>query len=453
MRERLTLLLVAGLTAGLSAEDWPAWRGPRGDGTSQETQVPLHWSAQKNIAWKAPVPGRGHSSPIVWGERVFVTSCLEEQGQRLLLCFERRTGRLLWQRVVLTSPLEPKHRLNSYASSTPATDGQFVWTSFLRLRPRTPADEPPRHLREPTPIPEHLIPEMVVTCFTVHGERVWEAVPGRFYSRHGYCSPPILYRDLVLLNGDQDAEAYLVALDKHTGRQRWRAARPNRTRSYCAPLLLEVAGRTQLILSGSLSITAYDAANGQLLWYVEGPTEQFVASPVHTQGIVFVTAGYPDYHNIAIRPTGRGNVTHTHVLWHEKKVPARKAAYVPSPIAQGPYFFLVSDTGYARCLEAKTGRQLWLERLGNHHSASPIAAAGYLYFVADEGTTYVLKASPTFTLVARNPLGEECYASPALADGHLFLRSTQHLWCIGPPFSSHAPAASQSASPAPPADR
>jgi outer membrane protein assembly factor BamB len=414
-----------------AAEEWPAWRGPRGDGTSHETKAPVHWGKNQNIVWRADIPGSGHSSPVVWGERVFVTTCLLKAQQRVLLCLDRRTGKRLWERVVLTSPLEPKHGLNSHASSTPATDGKYVWTSFVRLRPRTANDGPPAQPRETPVVAPALIPEVVVTCYTVDGDKVWEKVPGRFYSRHGFCSPPIPYRDLLIINGDQDAEAFLVALDRKTGAERWRTDRPSRIRSYCAPLLVHAGGRDQLILSGGESVASYDPSTGEQYWRIDGPTEQFVASPVYTAGVVFLTAGFPDYHNMGIRPDGRGNVTATHVLWHEKKVPARKASYVPSPIAYGPYFFVVSDQGYARCFEAKTGKALWMERLGRHHSASPVEVHGLLYFPSDEGVTYLVKAGPTFELVARNDLGEPIRASPAVAHGHIFLRTLNHLYCIG----------------------
>jgi outer membrane protein assembly factor BamB len=425
----LALLL---LPATAVAEDWPAWRGPRGDGTSHEAGAPVRWGPGENLAWKAPVPGIGHSSPVVWGDRVFLTTCLVKEKQRVLLCLDRKTGKTQWQRVVLTSPLEPRHHLNSHASSTPATDGKHVWTTFVRLRPQTAADGPPSRPREPSPVPKTLVPEIVVSCYTVDGEKVWEKVPGRFYSRHGFCSPPIPYGDLLLINGDQDAEAFLVALDQRTGAERWRADRPSRIRSYCAPLLVDVAGKKQMVLSGGETVAGYDPDTGKQLWAIDGPTEQFVASPVHTQGVVFLTAGYPDFHNLGIRPDGRGNVTGTHVLWHEKRVPARKASYVPSPIAAGDHFFVVSDLGWARCLDAKTGKQRWMERLGRHHSASPVSANGLLYFTDDDGVTYVVKAGPKFELVARNELGEECYASPAVSRGQIFLRTLHHLYCIGP---------------------
>jgi outer membrane protein assembly factor BamB len=432
MRPAACLALAAFLVPTLChAEEWPSWRGPRGDGTSLETGVPLRWGKGENVAWKAPVPGVGHSSPVVWGDRVFLTTCLEEEQQRVLLCLDRRTGRKLWDQVVVVSPLEKKHKLNSFASSTPATDGKHVWVSFLRLRKKTAGDGPPMKLREGSAYPADVIPEMVVTCYTVDGAKVWEKVPGRFYSRHGFCSSPLLYKDTVILNGDQDAEAWIVALEQGTGTERWRTDRPNRTRSYCVPLLIEAAGKTQLVLSGSLCVTSYDPDTGKLHWIINGPTEQYVASPVYGEGLFFLTTGYPEYHNMGIRPDGAGDVTDTHVAWHEKNVPARKAAYVPSPLAQGRWFWVVSDLGWLSCFEAKTGKRQYLEQLGHHHSASPVAAEGRLYFPADEGVTYVVKAGPAFEVLARNDLGEEIYASPAVSRGQLFLRGARHLYCIG----------------------
>jgi outer membrane protein assembly factor BamB len=393
------------LAAGAGAEEWPGWRGPRGDGTSKETGIPLRWSRTENLLWKTPLPGTGYSSPVVWGDRIFLTTCLEKKEQRVLLCLDRQSGKILWQKCVLTAKLEPKHGLNSYASSTPTTDGRHVWVAFLQGA----------HVQ--------------VACYDFKGKRVWLRSPGKFYSKHGFCSSPVLYKDLVILNGDHDGDGYLVALDKATGRQRWRTDRPNKTRSYCVPLLIDAAGKKQLVLSGSKCVASYSPDNGKLIWIIDGPTEQFVASLVFADNVLFLTAGFPERHVLAIRLDGKGNVTKTHIPWRHRKA----ASYVPSPVANGHYFFLVSDFGVASCYQAKTGKRLWLERLGRHHSASPVAAGGYLYFVDDAGTTFVLKAGPRFEVVSKNALGEACYASPAVAHGRLFIRTVKHLYCIGKP--------------------
>lgn len=397
------------ITAPLSAENWPGWRGPRGDGTSQEKNVPVHWSETKNITWKVKVPGIGHSSPVVYGDRIFVTSCLKKEQQRVLMCFDRKNGDMLWKQVVVKASLEKKHRLNSFASSTPVTDGERVYVTFL--------DEK----------------DVRVVSYDMSGKKVWDISPGQFFSRHGFCSSPILYKDKIIVNCDQDARgkyrAYIVALDRKTGKEIYRIDRPNRIRSYCAPLITKAAGKTQMVLTGCKCVTSYDPEDGKLLWIIDGPTEQYVASPVYTQGIFFITTGFPEFHNMAIKPDGSGNVTDSHVLWHEH-VDSFRASYVPSPIAVGEYFFLVSDKGFAHCFEAKTGKRLWMKKLGSHHSASPVTANGLLYFTDDEGITYVLKAGPKYEEVTRNALEDSCYASPAISEGRMYIRSTNYLWCI-----------------------
>lgn len=417
------------------AEDWPQWRGPWLDGTSTETRLPLTWSPGDNIAWKTPIPGIGHSSPIVAQGRVFVTTCLVEQKApekaRLLVCLDRRTGEALWRREVCTSPLENKHGLNSYASSTPASDGKLVYVTFLRSRPMTDDDarvEP--HIRDGIALWKTVVPEIVVAAYDFAGNKAWEKTPGRFYSRHGFCSSPILYENLVIINADQDATAFIVALDRTTGSEVWRVDRPNRMRSYCVPLIARAGGKTQMVLTGSLGVDSFDPASGKHLWHQDGPTEQYVASPVLGSGLFFMTAGYPTYHNWAVRPDGTGNITDTHVVWHEK-TSALKAAYVPSPLAIDRWFWMISDTGNLSCFEAKTGKRLWMEKLGDHHSGSPVLAGGHVYLTDDAGVTYVLKAGGTCDVVSRNPLGEACFSSPAVAGGQIFLRTSRHLWCIG----------------------
>src|SRR5579871_4055261 len=253
----LAALLACSLAA---AEDWPGWRGPRADGTANDTTYPLTWDAKTNVRWKTPLPG-GHSSAVVSKGCVFVTGCVEAEKRRVLYCLDRKDGSIRWQKTVLTAELEKKHRDNTYASSTPAADGEHVYTTFLDY------------------------PRMRVYCHDYAGNKVWDVSPGEFHSQHGFCSPPMLYRDMVIVNGDQDATAYIVALDRKSGKERWRADRPNKTRSYCPPVVVDAAGRKQLVLTGSKCVASYDPDSGKQLWLVNGPTEQFVSSIVLHDGL------------------------------------------------------------------------------------------------------------------------------------------------------------------------
>jgi outer membrane protein assembly factor BamB len=404
---RRDVLLLACFTAGchlIRAEDWPGWRGPRGDGTSFEHGIPLHWSAASNVTWKAEVPGTGHASPIVAGDRVFTVSALPDSQERVLLCYDRTAGKLLWQRTVLTSPLERKHSLNSYASSTPATDGQRVYVTFLDRS------------------------EMVVAAFDFQGRQQWNVRPGPFSSMHGFCSSPVIYQDSLIVNGDHDGEGYIVALSRNDGHTLWKALRENHTRSYCTPLIREMAGRVQLVLSGDKSVASYNPQTGARYWIIDGPTEQFVASPVYSEltSLLFITGGFPDHHILAIKPDGSGNVTRSHIVWRTNK----GAAYVPSPIIEGDYFLVVSDSGVAHCFETRSGKLAWQQRLGEHH-ASLVSVDGLVYFLSDLGITTVVKPGPQFVQVARNEIGERCFASPAISRKQIFLRGERSLFCIG----------------------
>jgi outer membrane protein assembly factor BamB len=419
MRAMAICLVVLVVPPFARAGDWPGWRGPHGDGTSDETGLPVKWGANDNIAWKTFIPGKGHSSPVVWGDRVFLTTCLEDEARhpedrarRMLLCLDRRDGRVLWQKEVIAAPLEKLHRLNSRASSTPATDGEHVFVTFLDASKD----------RDARP---------VVGCYDFDGRCIWQTSPGRFSSVHGFCSSPILYKDTVIVNCDHDGDGYVVSLAKADGSPRWRIERPNKTRSYCAPIIVDAAGKKQMVMSGSKCVASYDPESGKPWWTIDGPTEQFVSSLVYLDDTLFLTAGFPTYHYMGIRPDGEGNVTDTHVAWHHKVKNAREGAYVPSPIAYGHWCFAVSDDGVLNCFDVRSGEWKWRQKLGKHHSASPVLADGRLYFTADNGDTSVVKASDRFEVVSVNPLGEESYASPAISRGQIFIRGNNHLFCIG----------------------
>jgi outer membrane protein assembly factor BamB len=405
------------LATSASAENWPCWRGPRGDGTSAESEVPVRWNGDtgEHIRWKTPIDGRGHSSPIVWQDRVFVVTCVESSRSRELLCLDRDTGRILWRRTVLAAPLEKRHKLNSYASGTPATDGKRVYMCFLEADFGSSYEVTPGHL--------------VVAAFDFDGKPCWTVRPGRFSSVHGFCTSPVLFEDKVIVNGDHDGDSYIAALDRETGETVWKVPRRNQTRSYVTPIIREIDGRTQMIFSGSKHVISMDPRDGSEHWTIDGPTEQFVASLVYDGELLYLTAGFPEYHILAIRPDGHGNVTDTHIVWRT----TRACSYVPSPIISGQYFLVVSDSGIASCFEARTGQRHWMERIGDHYSASLTSADGLVYFLADDGVMKVIRPGPELDVVAVNELGEYCYASPAISEGRIFLRSEDHLFCIERP--------------------
>ena len=428
MRSRLAVVCLLTLllsTRPLRGENWPGWRGPRGDGSSQETNTPYTWDGEtgQNILWKVRVPGEGHGSPTVWGNRLFLVTCLPQSEERVLLCLDRQNGKTLWQRTVLHSKLETKHSLNSYASSTPATDGKFVYATFLQIDGRT---IPAPNVGSPRPVTPGAI---VVAAYDLDGNEKWKVEVGEFVSAHGFCSNPVIFDDLVVINGDHDGDGYLVALDRSSGEVRWRSRRENGIRSYATPIIREIDGRTQMVLSGSESVVSYDPRTGRRHWTMNGPTEQFVASMVFGKGLFFLTAGYPEHHIMAIRPDGAGDVTETHVAWRTN----RGAAYVPSPVLVGRYLVVVSDTGIASCFEAATGKRYWMNRIGTGYSASLVTADGFAYAVSDEGVTTVLRPGPQFQRIAECKLGEPCSSSPAISNGNLFIRGQQHLFCIGGP--------------------
>ncbi len=397
--------LIAAFSPFAKAENWPAWRGPRGDGTSIEKNIPVEWSSTRNVVWKTPLPGKGHASPVAWEDRVFLVTAIEQSSERLLLALDRTGGKILYQKVVLVAPFERIHNLNSHASSTPATDGQRIYLSFLDRD------------------------KMFVAAYDLDGNMLWEVRPGPFASMHGYCSSPILFKDKVIVNGDHDGPAYIVALDNKTGKTIWKTPRPNNTRSYCAAIIRQIDGRNQLILSGSKCVASYDPDTGRQHWIIDGPTEQYVASLVYNGELLFMTCGFPDRYIQLIDPTGTGNVTKSHVVFQTDQ----DCSYVPSPIAEGKYFLVVSDTGTATCYDGKSGKAYWRQRLDGRHSASLVSAEGLVYFTSDKGQTTVVKPGPEFNLVATNNLNEKIDASPAISRGRVYIRTWNHLYCIANP--------------------
>lgn len=403
---RLTLCALLAL-AGLGAaqgENWPQWRGPRADGSSLETGAPANWDPAKNLVWKVELPGSGYASPIVWGDRLFTVTALEKTQDRVLLCLDRKDGKLLWQKTVIKAPLEKKNNENGFASSTPATDGQRVYVSFLA------GDE------------------VVVGAYDFTGKQLWLVHPMRnFVNQHGYCTSPIVLGDKVIMKVDSKGDDFVFALNAADGKTAWQTARADGTQSFSPPLVIKAAGKTQLIVTGNKGVTSYDPANGKEIWKVDGPSEDFVAAPVYSEkaGLVFISSSWPKRELLAIKPDGTGNVTGSKIAWRTPE----GAPYVPSPIAAGDTFLTASNSYEAFCYDAATGKILGKEKIGKHHS-SPVLVNGLVYFLSDTGQLNVFKAGAKLERVQQAEFGEKMYASPAISEGQVFLRGDKHLFCL-----------------------
>jgi outer membrane protein assembly factor BamB len=387
-----------------NAQNWPCWRGPGGDGTTMETNLPTRWDSVTNIVWKVPVPGTGYSSPIVWNNRLFILTALNETNEKVLLCYDCKKGDLLWQKTVVKTAFEKKHNDNSYASGTPATDGRRVYVSFLDGQ------------------------DVVVAAYDFSGDQIWLQRPGTFFSPHGYSCSPALFEDKVIINGDSQGDSFIAALSKADGHIIWKNLHKKPAHSFSTPIFRNMAGKMQMIFCGNKEIISYNPDDGSCYWFVQGPSEDFCSSPVYNEksGLVLVSSAWPVRDLVAIRPDGQGDVTKSHVVWQSRK----GACYVPSPVCVGDYLLTTMTTGEVHCIEPATGNILWVKDLGTQYS-SPVVASGLVYMPNDEGVITVIKPGPGFELVAKNCIGERMYASPAISNGKIYLRSFQHLFCIG----------------------
>jgi outer membrane protein assembly factor BamB len=394
----------------LWAHDWPEFRGPTGQGHSSATDVPIRWSATENVAWKAAIPGGGWSSPVLVNGRVYLTSAISAAGVKDLkltaICLDARDGKLLWSTNVF-SPEDGSslHRKNSYASPTPLVRGGRLYVHFGHLG---------------------------TACLDLNGQVLWRQTSITYPSMHGNGGSPLLAGDRLIFSCDGITNPAVVALDRHTGKVQWKTPRDNdsvpKKFSFSTPLLITNAGREELISPGAGATYAYDPTTGRPLWKVStGTGFSVVPRPVFAHGLLFVNTDYDFPKLFAIRPGGEGDVTSTHLAWQT----GRGAPSTPSALVVGSELYFVSDAGIATCADAKTGQVHWNERLGGGFSASPVFAAGHIYFQNEEGVGYVLKAGKTFEQIAKNELGERTLASYAVDDGTLFIRGAEHLFRIG----------------------
>lgn len=438
----LTATAVWSLTAFVTsaapkAANWAQWRGPEGNGVSTETGLPAEWTPDKNIKWKTPISGRGHSSPIVWGTRVFLTTDVEGEvvpgaqavkhvieGQEFkhpdsvggdrkhtfkVLCLDRGTGKVLWEKTAYEGTVyDDRHRKGSYAAPTPTTDGTYVYAWF-----GAEGDG--------------------LYCYDFKGNQVWKTAVGKIASvGMGPGSSPVLFENLLILQCDEDEgkKSFIVALDKKTGKEVWRNSRQVQS-SWSTPLIVRTAQRAELVTSGFEWIISYDPKTGKELWKMKGLESNAIPSPLVGSGMVFLYAGFPAKRTLAVRLGASGDLTGSpNLVWRYDK----GTAYVPSSILYGDYLYLMSDRGILTCLEAKTGKVVYEGGripVPATFTASPVAFDGKILLTSEDGDTFVIKAGPKHEVLATNSVGEPVFASPAISDGLIFIRGEQNLYCIG----------------------
>ncbi len=409
-------------------DNWPQWRGPRGQGVSEEKNLPVEWSPTKNIKWKTPIPGRGHSSPIVWGNRLFLTTSIagaeipgaaavkhvinnqtvklsdtvgaERSHTLKLMCLDTESGKILWERTVYEGRMyDDRQKANTYASSTPATDGRYVYAFFGSEG---------------------------VYCFDFDGKQIWNASLGGIAKMgYGEGTSPVIFENLLIIQADMELGqgSFITALDKTTGKQVWKTARKNRA-SWSTPVLVRGGKQVELVASGSESVVSYDPFTGKELWQAEGLVSHAIPTPLAGDDNVFVYAGSHDKRGYSVR------LSDDKIQWRHDK----GTAYVASGILYDGSIYLITDSGIMTSLDARTG-QLRYEGgrlpVATTFFASPVAFDGKVLITSQDGDTFVIAAGPKHEVVRTNSLGEPVYASPAISGGHIFIRGEQHLYCIG----------------------
>ena len=435
-RHRLSVLALVGaisslLATPLLADDWPQWRGPAATGVSNETSLPARWSDTENVAWRASLSGLGISSPIVWGDRVFVTAQLGSgarlQGPRLdqggdsssaerslgadsatgrstdrfvrfvVQAFSRVDGSALWTYALdAQGQLPPVHDKHNLASASPVTDGDRVYAVFGSGQ---------------------------VVAIDMGGEAVWTRHLGQEFGPWsigwGNGSSPLLHGDTLIVMAYHGTASYLLALDARSGKQLWKVDRPRSVISYSTPIVVPGPEGDELIVNSSVGIEAYDPATGDQLWLFEEPNDFPIPMATYHDGVIYVSRGYRSGPYAAIRPGGRGDIGETHVLWH---VPTG-APYVSSVVYYDGLIYMAGDVGVITCVDAKTGERVWRERLGGVYTASPVAGDGKIYLLGESGETIVLQAGRTPEVLARNRIRGRVLASPAISQGQLFIRT------------------------------
>ena len=416
--------------------NWSAWRGSDGTGVSAETNLPTEWSADKNIKWKTALPGRGHSSPIVWGNNIFLTTDIEGEivpGAKAVahkiegedyvhpdsigadrkhtfkvLCLDRVTGKIQWEQTAYSGTVyDGRHRKGSYAAPTMVTDGQFVYAWF-----GGEGDG--------------------LYCYDLKGKLIWKTAVAKIASvGMGPSTSPVMADGVIALQCDEDEgkNSFIAGVDKKTGKELWRTPRPVQA-GWSTPLVVKTAKGSEIVTSGFEWVISYEPKTGKELWRMKGPQSNALPTPLAGFGMVFVYSGAPLKKTLAIKLGGSGDVTATNLAWSYEK----GTAYIPSSILYGDNLYLMTDRGILTCLDAKTGKVIYeggRVPVPATFTASPVAFDGKILLTSEDGDTYVIKAGPKHEVIATNSVGEPVYASTAISDGMIFIRGEKSLFCIG----------------------
>ncbi|HEV3338856.1 MAG TPA: PQQ-binding-like beta-propeller repeat protein [Pirellulales bacterium] len=377
----------------LGKQDWPWWRGPARNGVadaSQSQKMPMRWSETENVLWKTKVPGRGHASPTVVGDRIFLATADETTEVQSIICYDRRDGRQEWKVDVHTGGLERKgHQKSSQASATVASDGERIFCNFLHDG------------------------AIYTTALGLDGQQLWQTRISDFVTHQGFGSSPAVYQSLVLVSTDNKGGGVVAALDSRKGKIVWQQSRPKQP-NYTSPAILNVAGRDQVLVAGCDHVSSFDPLSGRPLWEIEGSTTECVGSIVTDGTVVFASGGYPDKLTLAVRGDGSGQIA-----WRNNV-----QTYVPSMLVYEGHLYTVTDGGVALGWEAATGKEVWKGRLGGTFNASLVLVGDRILAANQEGDTFIFKADPgRFELLAKNHLGEDVYATPAVCGGRIYLRA------------------------------
>lgn len=411
MKRLLTLIAITFLFAAISqADDWPQWRGPTGMGVATNETAPLQWSNEKNVVWKTPLPAPGNSTPIVAGGKVFITQASQNGNERSLICFDRTNGKELWRDTVAYEEKEPTHKTNPQAAASPTTDGEIVVAWFGSAG---------------------------VCAYDLAGKKIWSRDLGDFRHIWGYAASPVIYNDLVLMNCGPGLSAFVIALNRKTGDEVWRRDIPELVSekveqyrgSWSTPII--VKGEPDImLLSAPNKLMALDPATGKDIWHSGGLTDLVYTSPITNGEIVVAMSGFHGA-DLAVRMGGSGDVTSTHTLWGHpkgKKIPQR----VGSGVFIGDHVYIYNEPGLAWCIDAKTGETTWQKRLGGTGWTSMVHIGKYIYVINTDGKTFIIEPDPSeCKVVAENELGELTRGSIAVSNRQLFIRTYEHLYCIG----------------------